>query len=170
MNNEMTMNITRRGIVQLDHAKLVYMNFSGRGTMYNDEGDRNFCVVIPNQEIADALMEEGYNVKIKDRREEGGDLFMYLKVNVKFHPKDSELVRLNPECVLITGRRQNRLDEDSICVLDGIDIINVDLDLSPYNWNKGGRSGRSAYLSKIYVTQEEDRFASRYAEDEYPEE
>lgn len=170
MSNKMTVTFTKRGIVQVDGAHIIYRNFSGRGSIYNREGDRNFCLVIPDQETADRFIEEGFNVKIKQPREEGGDPFMYLKVNVKFHPKNSDLARLNPEVVLITGKKQNKLDAESVCCLDGIDILNVDLDLSGSNWEVQGRSGRSAYLSKIYVTQEEDRFASRYAEDEFPEE
>lgn len=166
----MNMAITNRGIVQIDGARIIFRNFSGRGTQYNREGDRNFCVVIDDEEIANRLIEEGFNVKIRQPREEGEEPFMYMKVNVKYHPKGSEYERLNPVACLITGRNRNMLDEESICCLDGIDIENVDLDLSGSNWNVQGRSGRSAYLSKIYVTQELDRFATRYAEDEYPQE
>lgn len=164
----MKVTITKRGIVQIDGANIIYRNFSGRVSMYNREGDRNFCVVIPDQETADMLIDEGFNVKIKEPREEGESPFMYLKVNVKFHPKASDLARLNPKAVLITGKKQNSLDEDSICCLDSVDILNVDLDISGSNWNVQGRSGRSAYLSQIYVTQEIDRLAARYAEDEFP--
>lgn len=166
----MNVTMTQRGIIQIDGARLIYRNFSGRGTQYNREGDRNFCIVIEDQETADMLLNAGYNVKIRQPREEGDTPFMYMKVNVKFHPKGSDLERLNPTACLITGRNRNMLDEESICCLDSIDIANVDLDLSGSNWNVQGRSGKSAYLSKIYVTQELDRFAMRYAEDEYPEE
>lgn len=166
----MNLTITNRGIVQIDGARIIFRNFSGRGTQYNREGDRNFCVVIDDEEIANRLIEEGFNVKIRQPREEGEEPFMYMKVNVKYHPKGSEYERLNPVACLISGRNRNMLDEESICCLDGIDIENVDLDLSGSNWNVQGRSGRSAYLSKIYVTQELDRFATRYAEDEFPQE
>ena len=166
----MNLTITNRGIVQIDGARIIFRNFSGRGTQYNREGDRNFCVVIDDEDIANRLIEEGFNVKIRQPREEGEEPFMYMKVNVKYHPKGSEYERLNPVACLITGRNRNMLDEESICCLDSIDIENVDLDLSGSNWNVQGRSGRSAYLSKIYVTQELDRFATRYAEDEFPQE
>lgn len=166
----MNLTITNRGIVQIDGARIIFRNFSGRGTQYNREGDRNFCVVIDDEDIANRLIEEGFNVKIRQPREEGDEPFMYMKVNVKYHPKGSEYERLNPVACLISGRNRNMLDEESICCLDSIDIENVDLDLSGSNWNVQGRSGRSAYLSKIYVTQELDRFATRYAEDEFPQE
>lgn len=164
----MNVVFTQRGIVQIDRARITYRNFSGRKTQYNDEGDRNFCLVIDNEEVANRFIEEGFNVKIKEPRTEGESPFMYLKVNVKFHPKTSDLARINPTAVLVTGRNKNALDEESICCLDSIDIANVDLDISGSNWNVHGRTGRSAYLRKIYVTQEIDRFDRRYAEDEYP--
>lgn len=164
----MNVTFTQRGIVQIDGARIIYRNFAGRGTQYNREGDRNFCVVIEDQDIAERLIEEGFNVKIRQPREEGESPFMYLKVNVKYHPKTSDLARLNPQAVLVTGRNRNGLDEESVCCLDNIDIANVDMDISGSNWEVNGRSGRSAYLSKIYVTQEIDRFAARYAEEESP--
>ena len=157
-----------KGIIQIDNARIIYRNFSGRGTQYNREGDRNFCLVIPNEEIAEALKEKGFNVKTKPLRDEDDEPLRYMKVNVKYHPKDSEWERLNPIAYLITGRAKNELDEESISSLDGVDIINVDLDISSSNWNVNGKSGKSAYLSKIYVTQEADRFATRYADEEEP--
>lgn len=166
----MEITFAPRGIIQIDDARLIFRNFSGRGNQYNHDGDRNFCIVIPNQEIADELIDKGFNVKIKPPREDGADPFMYLKVNVKYHPKDSEWERLNPIACLITGKARNVLKEENINILDGIDIAKVDLDISGSNWEVNGKSGRSAYLSKIYVTQEVDRFLERYAEEECPEE
>lgn len=162
----MNVTFTNRGIVQIDGARIIYRNFSGRGTQYNREGDRNFCLVIDDPDIAQALIDEGFNVKIREPREEGEPPFMYMKVNVKYHPKGSDLERLNPVTVLVSGRNRTPLDDESVCCLDNIDIANVDLDISGSNWNVNGRSGRSAYLSKIYVTQELDRFASRYYNEE----
>ena len=45
-----------RGILQIDDAKIVYRNFSGVASKYNREGDRNFAVVVEDQDIADALV------------------------------------------------------------------------------------------------------------------
>lgn len=165
----MRINFGPRGIVEIDDAEFLWPNFSGRGTMYNREGDRNFNLRIRDVEIAQALIDEGFNVKIKDPREEGEAPLMYLKVNVKFHPKGSELERLNPVAYLVTGNNRVRMDEETICCFDNIDVLKVDLDISGSNWVVNGKTGRSAYLKKIYVTQNVDRFESRYAEEEYPE-
>lgn len=145
--------------VQMDDVRIVFRNFSGVGTKFNREGDRNFCVVIDDRDIADALIEQGWNVKIKPPREEGDEPFMYLKVNVKYNDR-------GPAVYLDTNGRQNRLTEDTVDILDNIDIARVDLDLRPYDWDFNGKSGRTAYLDRIWVVQHVDRFAARYAQND----
>lgn len=159
------MNITfaPRGILQIDDARLVYRNFEGRGSQFNREGDRNFAVVIDTEEAKDALINEGWNVKIKDARDDGDVPFMYLPVKVKFNER-------GPLVYLQSGRNRTTLNEDTVKLLDSIDILGVDLDIRPYNWEVGGKSGRTAYLQSICVTQDVDRFAQRFAEEEHPEE
>ena len=148
-----------RDILQIDDARIIYRNFAGRGDKYNREGDRNFAVLIPDEEIADELTRRGWNVKVKPPREEGDTPFMYLPVKVKFNDR-------GPNIYLRTGRVQNRLEGEDIGRLDRIDIIGVDLDIRPYDWEVNGKTGRTAYLQSICVTQDVDRFA----EGIYPEE
>lgn len=152
-----------RGILQIDDARIMFRNFRGEGDRFNREGDRNFVLIIPNEEIADALAKEGWNVKIKDPREEGDTPFMYLPVKVKFNDR-------GPQVYLVTGNRHNRLTEESIGMLDDIDIASVSMDIKPYDWEVNGKTGRTAYLQTIEVFQEIDRFAAKYAEEESPRE
>ena len=159
----MELTVAARGIVQIDDARIAFRNFRGEGDKFNREGDRNFVLIIPTEEIADALTKEGWNVKIRDPREEGDLPFMYLPVKVKFNDR-------GPQVYLITGGRRNRLDEDTVAMLDDIDIINVNLDIRPYDWEVNGKTGRTAYLQAIEVFQEIDRFAARYAEEDDPRE
>ena len=159
----MKINFGPNGILQIDDARIIYRNFSGAPSKFNREGDRNFAVVINDEEIKDALIEEGWNVKIKAPREEGDEPFMYLPVKVKFNER-------GPKVYLKSGKATNRLDEESIDCLDHVDIVSVDMDIRPYDWEVQGKTGRTAYLQSIWVTQEVDRFADRFAEEEYPEE
>lgn len=154
------MNITfaPRGILQIDDARIIYRNFSGSGSKYNREGDRNFAVLIPNQDIANALIEDNWNVKIKPSREDDDVPFMYLPVKIKFNDR-------GPTVYLQTGKALNKLDEESVSCLDDVDILTVDLDLRPYDWEVNGKTGRTAYLQSIKVVQQIDRFAARYNED-----
>lgn len=157
------MNVTFApiGILQMDDARIIFRNFSGAPSQYNREGDRNFAVVIPDEGLANRLVEDGWNVKIKDARDAGDPPFMYLPVKIKFNDR-------GPICYLQTGNRLNKLDEESIDILDNVDIASVDLDIRPYDWEVNGKTGRSAYLQSIKVVQAIDRFAAQFAEDDVP--
>lgn len=159
----MELTFAPKGILQIDDARIIYRNFRGEGGKFNREGDRNFAVVIPKQELTDELRNRGWNVKIKPPKDEEDSPFMYLPVKVKFNDR-------GPQVYLRTGDRVNRLDEETISILDDINIRSVDLDIRPYDWDVNGKSGRTAYLQSIEVIQEIDRFAARYAEEESPEE
>lgn len=153
------MNITfaPRGILQIDDAKIIYRNFTGVGSKYNREGDRNFAVVIPDKKLADRLIADGWNVKIKPPRDEDDAPFMFLPVKVKFNDRGPQVYLKS------SGPKPIELDEESIECLDNIDIMGVDLDIRPYDWEVNGKTGRTAYLQSIHVVQEIDRFAERYA-------
>lgn len=153
----MEITFAPKGILQIDDAVIIYRNFAGRGDKFNREGDRNFAVVIPDEELANRLIKDGWNVKVKPPREEGDDPFMFLPVKVKFND-------YGPRVYLISGNRKNELDEESVKCLDDVDILNVDLDIRPYDWEVNGKAGRTAYLQSIAVVQQLDRFAERYAD------
>ena len=148
----MKLTIAPRGILQIDDARIIYRNFSGEGSKFNREGDRNFSVIIDDPVIADELISQGWNVKIKEPREEGEDPFITLPVKVKFNER-------GPRVYLITGNKRNELDEESISILDNVDIVSIDMDIRPYDWEVNGKSGRTAYLHSMRVVQEVDRFA-----------
>lgn len=144
-----------RGILQIDDARIIYRNFSGAGSKFNREGDRNFAVVIPTEELAERLTELGWNVKVKPPRDDDDTPFMYLPVKVKFNER-------GPAAYLRSGDNMIKLDEDSVSCLDDIDIVSVDMDLRPFDWVVQDKSGRTAYLQSICVTQQIDRFAAKY--------
>lgn len=153
------MRIANRGnILEIEDARIIYRNFSGVGSKFNREGDRNFAVIIPNEDIKDQLVEAGWNVKIRDARDEFEDPFMFLPVKVKFNNR-------GPGAYVVSGDSVTRLTEDTIDMLDEIDIASVDMDLRPYDWEVNGNTGRTAYLQNINVIQNIDRFGARYAEE-----
>lgn len=153
----MRINFTR-DILEIEDARIIYRNFEGVGSKFNREGDRNFAVIIPNDEIKDELIEAGWNVKIKEPREGYDEPFMFLPVKIKFNSR-------GPAAYVRSGDRVTRLNEDTIGMLDEIDIASVDLDLRPYDWDVNGKQGRTAYLQNINVTQNVDRFGARYADE-----
>lgn len=149
----MKLTFAPKGILQIDDARIVFRNFEGRASKYNRQGDRNFALVIDDEEIAEALKKDGWNIRIKPPKEEGDIPFMYMLVKVKFN-------NYGPKVYLKTGDRKNRLNEDTVSCLDDVSILRVDLDIRPYDWEMSdGKSGRTAYLQAICVEQEVDRFA-----------
>jgi hypothetical protein len=144
-----------RGILLIDDARIIFRNFAGEQTKFNSKGNRNFALVIDDEASANRLTDEGWNVKVKPPRDEDDTPLMFLPVKVNFNEK-------GPKVYLSTGEKMVELDEESVEMLDNIEIASVDLDIRPYDWEVNGRTGRTAYLEKIHVIQVVDRFAARY--------
>jgi hypothetical protein len=147
------------GYLEINEARIIWPNFEGRGDRFNKQGDRNFHLVIPDPEIADALLNDkneygaGWNVKIKTR-DDGEPPFMHMMIKVKFNGR-------GPNVYLVSGNKQVPLNEDTIKCLDDIDIMSVDLDVRPYDGEMAsGQAFRTAYLSAMRVYQRVDRFAA----------
>ena len=105
----------------------------------------------------------GWNVHIKEAREEGEAPFIHLPVKVRFNEK-------GPMVYLVSGEYRSQLTEETVGMLDDIEIRSVDLDIRPYDNEINGKPYRTAYLQSICITQEIDRFAARFAAEEFPEE
>ena len=154
----MNINIGPRGTLEIDNARIIFRNLEGRGGLYNREGDRSFALVVPDEDARDALIEQGYNVKTKAPRDEDEEPLMYLTIKVKPNGR-------GPHIYLVSGRNKRELPEESWGLIDQISIADVSLDIHAYDWNVNGKSGRSAYLAAMEVTQNIDRFAAAMEEE-----
>ena len=152
------------GYLEISDARICWPNFSGRPDSYNPEGGkREFNLVIPDQEIYDALMRDkskfGDSWNVKTKTYDDGTELMWLPIKVKFNKR-------GPAIYLDTGKNRVRLTEETVGMLDNIDIIKVDLDVRPYDSEKGRNTYRTAYLSSMWVYQRPDRFADRFMDDD----
>ena len=149
--------------LNIENAHIMFKNFSGKGSQFNREGDRNFCVRIDDPDLARSLRNEGWNIKQLRPRDEDEEGTYYLQVKVSFKVSP-------PRVYMIAGKKKTLLDEEAINSLDYAEIQSADVIITPYNWEINGKKGVKAYLKIAYITIEQDAFAAKYAEEEGPEE
>jgi len=144
----------------IEDAKIIFRNFSGKESTYNRAGDRNFCAIIDDEEMAKNLIDDGWNIHQFKEREDGETPDHYIQVAVNFNniPPSINLVK--------SSGTMTSIDESSIRELDYAEIKSVDLIIRPYSWEVNGKTGVKAYLKTMYVTIEEDQFASKYTQDD----
>lgn len=142
----------------IDSARITFRNFEGKPGQYNAAGQRNFHIVLP-EDVAQALMADGFNVKTRPPREEGDAPFYHLKVNVKM---DSNIP---PKVYIVTSKGRRQLDADMLGMLDWAEFANIDLIFSRYKRDWGdGRVTVTAYLQTFFGTIREDELELRYAD------
>lgn len=142
----------------IEDARIIFRNFSGNEGRFNAKGDRNFNVLL-DDDLADQMIQDGWNIKYLKPREEGDAPQARLEVTVSYNPKTRP-----PRVVMITSRGRTNLDESTVVILDWAEFETVDLIINPYPWEVNGKSGIKAYLKTIFVTIREDELEKKYAD------
>ena len=158
----MEITFAPKDILQIDDARIVFRNFRGEATKYNNEGNRNFALIIPSRDLTgyevNSFLEIYKDAKLVKGEEpvlmyEGNeivtieDALTALGWNVKIKPPRDEdddpfmylpvKLKFNdrgPIIYLQTGNAVNKLKEETVGSLDKIDIVSVDMDIRPYDW------------------------------------
>lgn len=149
--------------ISVEDAQILFRNFAGKEDQYNRAGDRNFCVIIDDPEVAQQLSDDGWNVRVLRPRDPEDEPRHYMQVKVSFK-------NIPPSIWLVTQHGKTKLTEETVDSLDYADLKSVDLIINPYRWEVNGKTGVKAYLKTGYFVINEDAFAAKYAEEEFPEE
>ena len=132
--------------ITVENARIIFRNFQGKKTEFNEEGHRNFGLLL-DDDLADALDADGWKVKTLKPRpgEEEDPPKRWLPVKVKYG-------KYPPIACLVTSRGKTRLTEETIGQLDWARIKNVDLIVRPYSYPETSTrpAGIAAYLKSIY--------------------
>lgn len=142
--------------ITIEDAQIRFRNFSGKEGQFNREGDRNFVVLL-DPDMANVLVQDGWNVKTLEAREEGDLAQPYLQVSVGYKAAP-------PQIVMITSRGRTQLSESEVALLDAVDIKTADLIIRPYVWEVSGKTGVKAYLKDLFITIEENALDLKYAD------
>lgn len=150
---------TPRDLITIENARILWPNFMGTPDRFNQKGDREFNVELP-EELAAQMDRDGFNVKrrnpMKDTPDEVGAPFVKVKVSYKIRA---------PRIYMVTSKNKSLLSEELVGTLDSVDIVNADMTLSPHPWsNPRGESGLSLYVRSMYVVIFEDDLDRKYAE------
>ena len=168
--------------VDYEGATIMFKNFSGIGSKYNKEGDRNFTWVIDNAEMAKEMYDDGWNIKVvvndnslvQDLIDAGWDS-VKVKPNIN-HPIEYRLlvsVNFNTppnippvEIYTYTNGVESRIYEDTVSELDGQFFQNADITVRPRRWqdDKNSEWKIKAYLKEARITLEASRWADKYAQ------
>lgn len=145
------------GDLTIEDAKILYHNFNGDEREFNAKGVRSVNVIIDDSSFAQQLQDEGWNVKLRAPKADGEVAIYHIPVFIRY---DS----VPPRVYMITreGRRKTLLEEENVGRLDNMDLIAVDIEIHPYEWDKVGHR-KKAYVTDMYCTVEDkSAFARKY--------
>lgn len=142
-------------------VQIIFKNFSGQKSQYNPLGARGFSVLIENENEAKELKKEGWNIKGLAEKDETGKKTD--KITAWHLPCAIRYDKKPPKIYLITSNGKTLLDEQSIGMIDGSEILNVDLIVNPSRYSGATiGTGVKAYVKSMYVTIREDALMHKY--------
>ena len=144
-----------------DDGQVFMINFAGRCTDNNPNGHKQFNVIIEDEELAEKLKADGWNIFRTKESEKYGPSKPAICVEMRWHDKE-ELQYLNPIIYKCTSKKKTKLTEDLVPDLEKDEILNIDLNINPSYWKVNGKEGIKAYVEKMWVTIEDDDMEEKY--------
>lgn len=129
-----------------------WRNFSGTINDNNRSGQKKFSIFLP-EEVAEELEQLGWYIRRKPPYQEGGNEMVFMDVFVDYdhYPPLIKLVSYDGVTTI--------LNNDTVGILDTVDIARADLEIRPYNWEVNGKTGTKAHVQELTVTAKPPRRA-----------
>ena len=145
-------------LVSIENTRFIFeTNFSGDPRRDKFGSDKRYANIIVPEELAEELIDEGFNVRCTDPKDGEYEKTYFVKATVNYDSK------FPPRIYLVSGDNPpTLLDSESVCNIDTMYIKNVNVILSKYYNAKIDKW--SLYVRTMYVEQEldNDPFAARY--------
>lgn len=156
MNNSRPKNFVKNHIIIKD-ARIIYKNFDGHPTKYNKPGDKNFAVIIDDEDLYNRLANEGWNIKpYINKYDENAEQLYSLGVDIVYN-------NYPPAVYQVTNNGKVLLDETTIVCLQHARLTKIDLDIRPRNWTDDNGNNRvKAYLDTMFCVIEESPLMDDY--------
>lgn len=145
----------KKKYLTITNAEIMYKNFAGREEgKYNPAGNRNFCVIVPEEDVED-LLAFGWKVKPTKPRDPDETPKYYIPVAVKYSPKYP--VRITVQTA--NEGKKKVLTESEVGVLDWAEIINIEkVVIRPRFWDDNGTEKIKAYLRSMKVVIDDEDY------------
>lgn len=187
VNNESKFELLINGNLNVENAAMIYKNFSGKPTRVNPAGGKRTFSLALNKEYAERLDSMGWNVKVKEVRDQlaEGEMtrtvswqdyisnyqtefdhaLIYTEIvvneNSEYPPKIYKVSEFNGEktMALMPPEQWFRLDES--------ELQNIDVSIHPYTHGRSiaNPDAKKGYLKTMYAMAVPiDSFGGKYAE------
>lgn len=155
-------NISRMvdGNLRIENAVVIFKNFTGAPTQFNPAGGKRTFSVCLTKEWADILIADGWNVRVRELEE--GDRIYHTEIvvneNSTYPPHLYMVIEFNGEkkLVMLKPDQYRKLDQDM--------IVNIDLEIHPFEHGRGVAGAKKGYLKNLWATlQPVNDFNGKYA-------
>lgn len=173
VKTESKFEVLVNGNLNVEGAGMIYKNFSGKPTKVNPAGGKRTFSLVLTKELAERLFDAGWNVKVKEVRDqqvegepsrtvnwddflsryenEFDHALIYTEIVVNEHseypPKIYKISEFNGEksMTLLPPEQWYRLDEN--------ELMNIDLVIHPYTHGRSiaNPDAKKGYLKSMYV-------------------
>lgn len=135
--------------------QLIFKNFGGVATKFTKEGYRYFGVLLEEQ-MAKAMIEEGWNIKHTHATGGPSQPFLMVKVVFGFAPNEPLAGIVDEDVVsldwITNASSGERVVEATAYKLDDVDIKSAELTIFPLVWEIKNKKGITAFLQTMTFT------------------